>query len=165
MNNTDPSGQDELLAQDPWPLLIEVTLGMRRWWIDVCDGLELTPVQGLALRLLDPNRPSAMSTLADDLACDASNITGVVDKLEGRGLISRQGAEHDRRVKMLVVTEKGQELRSRLLARAMVPPPALASQPRDVRDKMATALRAILLERASVAAGSSAPAAQETSTI
>ena len=35
------------VEDDPWALLIEVTLGMRRWWIDVCSGLDLTPVQGM----------------------------------------------------------------------------------------------------------------------
>src|SRR5678815_2387034 len=99
---------------DPWPLFIEFALGMRGWWIGVCDGLDLTPTQGLALRTLDPASPVAMNVLAEGLVCDASNVTGVVDKLEARGLIARQASEHDRRVKVLVVTEKGREVRKKL---------------------------------------------------
>src|ERR1700710_358363 len=101
-----PAG-DEL-----WELLIEFSLSQRVWWTEVCDGLGLTPTQGLALRLLDPRTPMAMNVLADNLVCDASNVTGVVDKLEGRGLIERRTAENDRRVKMLAVTEKGRDLRN-----------------------------------------------------
>ena len=41
-----------------------------------------------------------MSSLAGKLFCDDSNVTGIVDRLEARGLIERR-REHDRRVKLL----------------------------------------------------------------
>jgi len=136
-----PAG-DEL-----WELLIEFSLSQRVWWTEVCDGLGLTPTQGLALRLLDPQMPMAMNALADDLVCDASNVTGVVDKLEARGLIERKAAEHDRRVKMLAVTEKGRELRKKLFAEAAKAPAPIAALPEDVREKLSDALRALVAER------------------
>src|SRR5215471_21456700 len=108
-------------AEDFWPLLVEFALSQRNWWISLCAELDLSPMQGHALRTLDPDRPVAMSTLADALICDASNVTGIVDKLETRGLIARQGAERDRRIKMLVVTEAGRAVRQKLLAMAEVP--------------------------------------------
>lgn len=135
-------GGDEL-----WDLLIEFSLSQRVWWTEVCDGLGLTPTQGLALRLLDPRTPMAMNALADNLVCDASNVTGVVDKLEGRGLIERKPAETDRRVKMLAVTEKGRELRKKLFAEAARPPAAIAALPPDVREKLSAALRVLVAER------------------
>jgi len=85
-----------------------------------------------------------MSALAETLACDASNITGVVDKLESRGLIVRQGAENDRRVKMLVVTERGRALQRRMGVLAATPPEAIAALPEAVRRKTAAALRVVL---------------------
>jgi len=116
-------------SPDPfWGTLIELLLGMRGWWSALCDELHLTPSQGLALRRLDPERPLAMSTLAEALACDASNVTGIVDKLETRGLIARRGADHDRRVKTLVVTERGRALRDRLIARLLEPFQQLGSR-------------------------------------
>ncbi len=130
-----------------WQLLIEFSLSQRVWWTGICDGLGLTPTQGLALRLLDPGTPVAMNALADYLVCDASNVTGVVDKLEARGLIERQAAENDRRVKMLAVTEKGRELRRKLFAEAAKPPATIASLPKDVREKLSVALRALVAER------------------
>src|SRR5882757_5105664 len=84
-------------GDDFWPILVEFALSLRGWWIGICDELDLTPMQGHALRSLDPDRPSPMSVLADMLICDASNVTAIVDKLESRGLIVRQGAENDRR--------------------------------------------------------------------
>jgi DNA-binding MarR family transcriptional regulator len=129
---------------DVWLLLIEFALSLRGWWSETCGSLDLTPVQGLALRTLDPEAPLAMSALADTLACDASNVTGVVDKLEARGLIARQGDENDRRVKMLVVTEKGRAVRRQLLAKAALAPNEIAAMPEGPRCQLAAGLRAFL---------------------
>lgn len=131
-------------SDDLWPVLIEFALSLRGWWIETCSELDLTPVQGLALRMLDPEAPLAMSALADTLACDASNVTGVVDKLEARGLIARQGAENDRRVKVLVVTDKGRELRGQLLRRAARPPAEIADLPKAIQGQLAASLRSFL---------------------
>jgi len=129
---------------DLWPLLIEFALSLRSWWLDTCAQLDLTPSQGIALRTLDAGAPLAMSALADSLACDASNVTGIVDKLEARGLIARQPSVDDRRVKVLVVTEKGRELQRRLEAKTTTAPASVASLPKDVRDRMVVGLRALL---------------------
>jgi DNA-binding MarR family transcriptional regulator len=131
-------------GDDVWSLLTEFALSMRHWWISTCYSLDLTPVQGMALRTLDPASPVAMSALADTLACDASNVTGVVDKMEARGLIARQGAENDRRVKVLVVTEKGRQLRQDLLVRAAKAPPEIAAMPKQTRSMLAAGLRSFL---------------------
>jgi DNA-binding MarR family transcriptional regulator len=133
---------------DFWPMVIEFTLTQRAWWIGLCEEFGLTAMQGHTLRLLDPDRPVAMSALADHLVCDASNVTGIVDKLESRGLIARQGAGHDRRVKMLAVTEKGRALQQQISARMMVPPPAVSALSASARRQLAAILRAIVDERA-----------------
>jgi DNA-binding MarR family transcriptional regulator len=138
-------------ADDFWEALIEFTLSRRSWWIDICAELDLTPMQGHALRSIEPDRPLAMSVLADALICDASNVTGIVDKLESRGLIIRQSAENDRRIKMLAVTPKGRELRERLCARLMSPPPAIAALPADVRRQLAVVLRSVVADQSAPA--------------
>src|SRR5881227_4272593 len=66
--------------------------------------------QAHALRLLDPDEPMPMSALAERLFCDASNVTGIADRLETRGLVRRQSLEGDRRVKALTITPSGSEL-------------------------------------------------------
>jgi DNA-binding MarR family transcriptional regulator len=142
--SADSAGSSPAGGDDLWTLLTEFALDMRRWWISTCDSLDLTPVQGMALRTLDPDAPVAMSSLADNLACDASNVTGVVDKLEARGLIARQGAENDRRVKVLAVTEKGRQVRRELLLRAAKAPAELAAMPKPTRLLLAAGLRAFL---------------------
>jgi DNA-binding MarR family transcriptional regulator len=49
----------------------------------------------------------SMGTAAEALGCDASNLTGIVDRLEKRGLVERRTVATDRRVKELVLTEAG----------------------------------------------------------
>jgi len=131
-------------ADDSWATVISLCFSVRDWWGALCQELDLTPAQGMALKSLD--RPLPMSTLADALACDASNVTGIVDKLESRGLIARRGADHDRRVKMLCVTELGRSLRDRLVKRLVEPPAALAALPSELKTRLTTTLRKIIAE-------------------
>jgi DNA-binding MarR family transcriptional regulator len=142
----EPSGTET--ASDPfWTTLVELCFGVREWWGTVCGELDLTPAQGLALRSLDPERPLAMSTLADAMACDASNVTGIVDKLESRGLLARRGADHDRRIKMLQVTESGCVLRDRLIRRLLEPPASVLALPRELKGRLTAALRKVIEDR------------------
>ncbi|MFI5682974.1 MarR family winged helix-turn-helix transcriptional regulator [Streptomyces sp. NPDC051636] len=67
----------------------------------------LTMSQAKMLILL--RQPLPMRALAGLLACDASNITGLVDRLEARGLVSRHLDAADRRIKNVVATEEGRE--------------------------------------------------------
>jgi DNA-binding MarR family transcriptional regulator len=127
-----------------WGTIIELCFSVRDWWSALCEELDLTPAQGMALRSLD--RPLPMSTLADALACDASNITGIVDKLESRGLIARRGDDHDRRVKMLCVTERGRSLRDRLVRRLLEPPATLAALSHEAKGRLTATLRNLIGE-------------------
>lgn len=78
---------------------------------------DLTLMQGKVLGLL--RRPMPMRTLADLLACDASNVTGIVDRLEARGLVRREANPADRRVKRVALTEEGEETVRRIRADLM----------------------------------------------
>jgi DNA-binding MarR family transcriptional regulator len=84
--------------------------------------LDLSPAQCHVLHLIEPGRPIPMGQLAETLACDASNVTGLVDRLESRGLVRRRASAEDRRVKVLDLTPKGSRLRALLLDRMTAPP-------------------------------------------
>ena len=88
--------------------------------------LGLSPPQAMALRGLDPDQPVPMGALACRLRCDASNVTGIVDRLEAKRLIERRVAVGDRRVKTLVFTSKGRAVRRRLDAALLDESPAVA---------------------------------------
>jgi len=106
--------------------------------------LGLSFSQAHALRLLDPDEPMPMSALAERLFCDASNVTGIADRLEARGLVRRQSAEGDRRVKALTITPAGMKLREQVMELMSQPPDAIAalSEPdqRALRDILARAV-------------------------
>ncbi|MFF8258844.1 MarR family winged helix-turn-helix transcriptional regulator [Streptomyces virginiae] len=68
----------------------------------------LTPTQARVLAQLDG--PVPMRGLAVLLVCDASNVTGIVDRLEARELVRREPDPADRRVKNVVATEAGRQV-------------------------------------------------------
>ena len=132
------------VAEDAWRLLFELARRKHSTLVPALAELDLTPVQGHALRLLDPERPIAMSALADALFCHASNVTGIVDRLEARGLVERQTGQEDRRVKTLALTEAGKRVRSQVVELVRRPPPEIAalgaSDQRALREILGRAL-------------------------
>ena len=50
-----------------------------------------------------------MRPLAEHLECEPSNITGLVDRMEARGLVTREPDPEDRRVKNITATDLGRE--------------------------------------------------------
>ena len=66
----------------------------------------LTSVQAKALSVLT-RKPLPMRAIAEQLVCDASNVTGLVDRLEVRGLVRREVSATDRRIKTVVATDAG----------------------------------------------------------
>jgi DNA-binding MarR family transcriptional regulator len=83
--------------------------------------LDLRPAAFGTLRLL--HEPRTMSEVAAALQCDNSNVTGIVDSLEQKGLAQRRPSEEDRRVKLIELTPQGRRVHARL-ARAFAKPPA-----------------------------------------
>jgi DNA-binding MarR family transcriptional regulator len=83
----------------------------------------LTPNDSRALFSLDGQTGRSMRSLADDWACDPSYATSIVDRLEKLGLATRQVVAHDRRIKLVMLTRKGQKTRAELLREFHQPPP------------------------------------------
>ena len=104
------------------------------------NELGLAPMQSMALMQLARRADADERAGRTRCMCDNSNVTGIVDRLEALGLVERRPAEHDRRVKTLVITEKGSEMRGEVERRMSVPPPPLAG----LSDEDAAALRDIL---------------------
>jgi DNA-binding MarR family transcriptional regulator len=131
-------------ASEAWALMFELMHVSKKRSMAIASEFELSPPQVMALRHLDPAEPKPMSELAAALHCDNSNVTGIVDRLEDRGLVERRAADHDRRVKMLMITERGADIRARLSARLDEPPESLArlsaEDQRTLRDIMRRAL-------------------------
>src|SRR4051794_35951207 len=89
---------------EAWQLLLRFSLAQRSSWPALAAELELSPAQCHLLQLMDPDQPMPMGQLASALSCDASNVTGLVDRMESRGLLQRRPSHEDRRVKVLTLT-------------------------------------------------------------
>lgn len=111
------------LASETWSLLQRITFSQRPRFMSVVREFDLVPPHVIALQALDEPKP--MGELAKLLACDSSNVTWITDRLEERGLVERQAAPQDRRVKLLVLTPKGRRVRDDIEARLSVPPPLI----------------------------------------
>ena len=108
-------------AHDIAGLLFWVTEQARMGCDRAAEENEMTGAQVRALLSLD--EPSPMSSLAAHMGCDASNVTGIADRLEARGLIRRETGT-DRRIKLLALTPEGRRVRDQVKRRLSETSPA-----------------------------------------
>src|SRR3954465_10841375 len=112
-----PMTRTEGDARRAWQLLVKFFFAQREHLPPLGEEFDLSPVQCHVLHLIEPERPLPMRRLADTLRCDASNVTGLVDRLEARGLVQRRPSAEDRRVKVVHLTPTGSRIRSQVLRR------------------------------------------------
>jgi DNA-binding MarR family transcriptional regulator len=137
-----PQGQHPDSHPDPITLeVVDLMAGLvslfHREYEEAAAARSLTGAQAKVLALLRRG-PMAMRRIAQTLSCEPSNITGIVDRLEARGLVERQPDPGDRRIKLVVATEAGRTASAELresLDFAREPLAALAPAERtDLRD-------------------------------
>ncbi len=95
-------------------LLLQAIFRTKPGLLKLAERHDLTVVQVYTLCSLKPGESIPMHTISSVLICDASNVTGIVDRLLVHGLISREEKPEDRRVKMISLTNKGEALRKTL---------------------------------------------------
>jgi len=73
-------------------------------------GFDITPVQYAALAAVGANPAIDQVTLAGLIAYDRTTITGVVDRLVLKGLMTRRESSQDRRARELKITDAGRRI-------------------------------------------------------
>lgn len=126
-------------ATEAWSLFLGILFGERPPRIPAIGAeFDVSPMGVKLLQTLEQGVELPMSTVADRLGCDASNVTGMVDRLEARNLLERRDDPRDRRVKLIALTAEGAILRERVLERLYEPPEAIArltrAEQRALRD-------------------------------
>jgi DNA-binding MarR family transcriptional regulator len=101
----EPAGRRAELVE----LLKRFSEQMRQRFHSIANAHGLTPPLFALLRLL--HEPMSMSAAAEQMACDASYVTGMADRLEALGYVERHPDPVDRRVKQLVSTPEGVRVR------------------------------------------------------
>jgi DNA-binding MarR family transcriptional regulator len=86
----------------------------RHKWAAQCQayGLSMTHFQVLAI--LDAEGPTPMSRLADELGVGDSNLTGIIGRLEERGVVARVHDDADRRMVRAQLTAAGVDMLRRV---------------------------------------------------
>ncbi|MFD8008695.1 MarR family winged helix-turn-helix transcriptional regulator [Streptomyces sp. NPDC058955] len=127
--------------------LLSVSLGVYYGEFTVAAASEnLTASQGKALTVLRRG-PVAMRALAETMTCDASNITGIIDRLEKRGLVRREADASDRRVKNVILTPDGERVADAIRARMRVTQEGLESLGAEDRDRLRSLLERVFLTK------------------
>src|SRR5258708_37522157 len=106
-----PAAEHLRLEGDVVGLWFEMQARLQAHFTDLAAQHDLTAAQAKVLMQLRPDVPVTMRNLAGQLQYDASNLTGVVDRLEDMKAVRRQAQPNDRRAKNVVLTEEGKRLR------------------------------------------------------
>lgn len=112
---------------------------------DAAAGHALTGAQARLLGLLSLE-PLPMRRLAQKLRCEPSNVTGIVDRLEGRGLVERRPDPKDRRVKLAAATAEGRRVARSLRESLDFAREPLAGLSTEERESLRDLLRRMLGE-------------------
>jgi DNA-binding MarR family transcriptional regulator len=122
---TKVGARKKALAAEAWRPLVEFFFKTAKHRSRVLGRYGLTPGDARALASLEAGEGRPMGTLAEEWACDASNATWMVDRLEERGLAERRSSPTDRRVKLVVLTPLGRKTRAAIMEGMFEPPPEL----------------------------------------
>jgi DNA-binding MarR family transcriptional regulator len=139
----DPPMTRQALAARVWRLMFDLLMRSAPQRTRGLARRGLTPNDSRALFSLDRREGRAMRSLADAWECDPSNATWIVDRLEKLGLAERRTVSHDRRVKLVVLTAKGQRTRAELLREFHQPPSELVALGREDLETMSRTLAKI----------------------
>jgi DNA-binding MarR family transcriptional regulator len=93
--------------------LAEMTTRFLAEYDQVAAAHQLTGGQARMLALVT-DEAMPMSQLAGRMNCEPSNVTGVVDRMEKRGLVTREPDGRDRRIKLVTPTAEGRDVAGRI---------------------------------------------------
>jgi len=135
-----PAKNKSKIAAEIWRRLFDYFISSSNHRGRVLGRYGLTPNDSRALHALDRREGLTMRSLADAWACDASNATWIIDRLEARGLAERRSKPGDRRVKLVVLTAAGERMVKRLHEAFYQPDPELRSLPLETLEELRSAL-------------------------
>ena len=95
--------------------LVWLSVLVQRRYAQICADHDLTPVQATLLCVIK-DQPQGMGELAQLLGVAKNALSGLVDRIERRGLVQRETLQRDRRAVTLSTTALGKEIVDALYA-------------------------------------------------
>lgn len=97
--------------------LVEFLADAKQHLVAIGAEFGLTGIQAITLMLVDASHPRPMGNFCAIFHCDASNVTGIIDGLEQRGLVSRRSDANDRRIKVIRLETAGKKMQQAIIER------------------------------------------------
>ncbi len=93
-----------------WVRFLRFNLLSNKRLQDDLEKLDLTPPQFYVLATIGYAGGLPFGEIGEKMMVTVSNLTGIVDRLEEKGLVNRERDAHDRRIVRVRLTEKGSRL-------------------------------------------------------
>lgn len=90
-------------------VLVRLSFLVQSIYAELCAKYDLGPAQAQLLCVIK-DQPRGMTELTRILRLERPGLSGLVDRIERRGLVCRGTAEHDRRAVTLNPTPRGKEI-------------------------------------------------------
>jgi DNA-binding MarR family transcriptional regulator len=101
-------GETQPDQDDLWKVFSSVARNGRKVFSQELERMGLKVMEMRVLHYLHKEGPSTMSALSSDLDVTGPWITGLVDELEKRNLVTKERSSTDRRVVNVALTEEGE---------------------------------------------------------
>lgn len=109
---------DKDSKENSFEQILNAAAGIAETWNEKTNNWlrenHVTFTQFRAILLLNETESQTLSQLSDALSRTRCTITGLVDRLEGKGLVRRKRSRKDRRLIFVSLTEKGRLLAEEL---------------------------------------------------
>ena len=109
--------EKEELIREIIELQRKVDRARRQYELDVWMALPLSIAQLKSLFFISNQGSTNLGKLAAALGVTPTNVTGIVDRLVKKGLVTRTESDQDRRILLLRATDEGEELVAKLRQR------------------------------------------------
>jgi DNA-binding MarR family transcriptional regulator len=115
MRTAKAQGREEL-GDEIAALMGPLVRSIRVAFVACAGELGLAPSEAQALWVLETRDSVSIKELARALDIDPANASTLITRLEGRKLVRRMGAKGDRRKRVISITPRGRQTRTRLAA-------------------------------------------------
>lgn len=109
------STQQARIGRQFYLALFKFLITVKHSMLTIGSEFGLSGFQSITLLLLDETKPQPMKNFCALFHCDASNVTGIIDGLERKGLVSRQSDPTDRRIKVVQLEPAGKRMQQAII--------------------------------------------------